>query len=79
MSAKGNCYDNAVAESFFHTLKTEMVHAESFKTKKEAMEKIKLYIEFYNRNRMHSYNNYLTPMEAEMRWWQNNQKIQNVA
>jgi transposase InsO family protein len=79
MSAKGNCYDNAVAESFFHTLKMEMVHHETFKTKKEAMEKIKLYIEFYNRNRMHSYNNYLTPMEAEMRWWQNNQKIQYVA
>lgn len=69
MSAKGNCYDNAVAESFFHTLKTELVHHVRFQTKEEAKRAISEYITFYNTKRMHSYNDYLSPMEAEIRWW----------
>lgn len=69
MSAKGNCYDNAVAESFFHTLKTELTHHMRFQTKEEAKRAISEYIEFYNIKRMHSYNDYLSPMEAEIRWW----------
>lgn len=71
MSAKGNCYDNAVAESFFHTLKTELVHHIKFQTKEEAKRAISEYIEFYNIKRMHSYNDYLSPIEAEIRWWLN--------
>jgi transposase InsO family protein len=67
MSRKGNCWDNAVAESFFSTLKTELIHHEKFKTKKEAEAKIFDYIEiFYNRQRLHSTLNYLTPEEFEM-------------
>ncbi len=69
MSAKGNCYDNAVAESFFHTLKIELVHHVRFQTKEEAKRAISEYISFYNTKRMHSYNDYLSPMEAEIRWW----------
>ena len=69
MSAKGNCYDNAVAESFFHTLKTELTHHIRFQTKEEAKRAISEYISFYNTKRMHSYNDYLSPMEAEIRWW----------
>lgn len=69
MSAKGNCYDNAVAESFFHTIKTELVHHVKFQTKEEAKRAISEYITFYNTKRMHSYNDYLSPMEAEIRWW----------
>ena len=69
MSAKGNCYDNAVAESFFHTLKTELTHHIRFQTKEEAKRAISEYITFYNTKRMHSYNDYLSPMEAEIRWW----------
>ena len=70
MSAKGNCYDNAVAESFFHTLKTELVHHITFQTKKEAIETITAYIHFYNRSRLHSYNDYYSTMQKEFRWWQ---------
>ena len=66
MSRKGNCWDNAVAESFFHTLKTELTHHEEFKTREEAKQKIFKYIEaYYNRVRMHSANDYLSPVEYE--------------
>ena len=66
MSRKGNCWDNAVSESFFHTLKTELVHHIKFKTTEEAKQAIFEYIEvFYNRVRMHSANGYLSPVEYE--------------
>jgi transposase InsO family protein len=66
MSRKGNCWDNAVAESFFHSLKTELIHHETFYTKAQANEKIFEYIEiFYNRQRIHSSNNYMSPNEYE--------------
>ena len=66
MSAKGNCYDNAVMESFFHTLKTEHVFFRKFKTRKEAIVSIFEYIEvFYNRNRIHSTLNFMSPEEFE--------------
>jgi transposase InsO family protein len=79
MSRKGNCWDNAVAESFFSTIKTELIHHETFKTKKEAEQKIFDYIEiFYNRQRIHSTLNYLTPEEFEM-LDQKDQKEQRAA
>lgn len=66
MSRKGDCWDNAVSESFFHSLKTELVYHENFKTKAQANEMIFEYIEiFYNRQRLHSYNNYMSPFEFE--------------
>ena len=66
MSRKGNCWDNAVAESFFHSLKTEFTNHEMFETRAKANEMIFEYIEvFYNRERMHSSNNYLSPVEYE--------------
>jgi transposase InsO family protein len=72
MGRKGNCWDNAVAESFFHTLKVELTRHEHFKTRQEAKQAIFEYIEvFYNRIRMHSANNYLLPVEFE--------KVQKVA
>ena len=56
MSRKGNCWDNAVAESFFHTLKTELVHHEDYHSRTEAKASIFEYIEvFYNRQRRHSH------------------------
>ena len=68
MSRKGNCLDNAVAESFFHTLKTELTHHEIYHTRKQATQSIFEYIEvFYNRERMHSANNNLSPVEFEKR------------
>jgi len=55
MSSRGNCYDNAVVESFFHTLKTELVYFETYYTREEARNSIFEYIEiFYNRTRKHS-------------------------
>ena len=66
MRRKGNCWDNAVAESFFHSLKTEFTNHEMFETRAKANEMIFEYIEvFYNRQRMHSSNNYLLPVEYE--------------
>lgn len=66
MSRRGNCYDNAVAESFFHSLKTELTHHIKFETRSQANQSIFEYIEvFYNRQRLHSYNNYMSPVEFE--------------
>ena len=66
MSRKGNCYDNAVKESFFHTLKTELVHHERFRSRAAARASLFEYMEvFYNRERRHSSLGYLTPEEFE--------------
>ena len=66
MSRKGECHDNAVAESFFHTLKEELVHDADYKTHHEARQAIFKYIElFYNRRRHHSYLGYTNPFEYE--------------
>src|SRR5215510_13580016 len=61
-----NCWDNAVAESFFHTLKTELVYMEDFNTHEQAQTAVFEYIEvFYNRQRCHSANGYLAPLVYE--------------
>ena len=66
MSRKGNCWDNAVAESFFHTIKTEELYFHKFKTVDEAKSIVFQYIEVdYNRKRIHSYLNYLSPNNFE--------------
>lgn len=66
MSRKGECHDNAVVESFFGTLKTELVDHEDYKTRVEAKQSLFEYIEvFYNRQRRHSYLGYLSPVEYE--------------
>lgn len=66
MSRKGDCWDNAVAESFFSTLKTEQVHGARYVTRDQARGDIVNYIEmFYNSKRIHSYLGYMNPMEWE--------------
>lgn len=66
MSRKGDCWDNAVAESFFHTLKVELIHGKTYNTRQEAKTAIFEYIEgFYNRQRRHSYLGYLSPVDFE--------------
>ena len=67
MSRKGECWDNAVAESFFHSLKTEHVYLEKFKNREEASQSIFEYIEvFYNRQRLHSTLGFCSPVEYEV-------------
>ena len=67
MSRKGNCWDNAPMESFFHTLKTEWVYGYKYKTRQEAKVSLFDYIEiFYNRQRRHSGIQYMTPCQYEI-------------
>ena len=66
MSRKGNCWDNAPMESFFHTLKTEWAYRFKYKTRKEAKASLFGYIEiFYNRQRRHSALQYMNPCQYE--------------
>ena len=66
MSRKGNCYDNACMESFFGTLKLELIYGNRFKTRAEARQAVFEYIEvFYNRIRLHSSLGYMSPLEYE--------------
>ncbi len=68
MSRKGECLDNAVAESFFSSLKTELVAHEDYRTREEARQSLFEYIEiFYNRRRRHSSLGYISPVEFERR------------
>jgi len=68
MSRRGNCYDNAVAESFFQLLKRERIKRKTYKDREEARQDIFNYIEmFYNPVRRHGYNNDLSPIEFEKR------------
>jgi putative transposase len=68
MSRRGNCWDNAVAESFFASLKSELVYRSRWRTKAEARSAVFEYIEmFYNRRRRHSALGYLSPVEFEQR------------
>jgi putative transposase len=68
MSRKGDCWDNAVVESFFSTLKTERVHHRLYRNRAEARRDIFEYIEvFYNRVRLHSTLDYLSPAQFESR------------
>jgi transposase InsO family protein len=66
MSRKGNCWDNAVVESFFPTVKTELIYLEDFDTHEQAQMAVFEYIEvFYNRQRCHSATGYLAPLAYE--------------
>jgi transposase InsO family protein len=66
MSRKGDCWDNAVAETFFSTLKKELIYQRKFATREEARREIFDFIEiFYNRKRLHSYLGYMSPVEFE--------------
>jgi transposase InsO family protein len=68
MSRKGDCWDNAVAESFFHSFKVEAVHGEAFANRAAMREAVFEYIEvYYNRHRLHSSLGYMSPAQFEAR------------
>jgi len=70
MSRKGNCYDNACAETFFSTIKTELIYQERFQTREEARRAIFDYIEvFYNRKRKHAALGYISPVIYARQYW----------
>ena len=67
MSGKGNCWDNAVMESFYRTLKVELIYQNRYETRRQAQRDIFEYIEvFCNREKLHSFLGYCTPEEYEM-------------
>ncbi|MEN9500896.1 MAG: hypothetical protein RI964_181 [Pseudomonadota bacterium] len=67
MSAKGNCYDNACAESFFHSFKAEAIHGEHFATRKNLRQTVFEYLAVdYNRTRLHAANDYQSPVALEI-------------
>ncbi len=77
MSRRANCWDNAVAESFFKTLKTELVYGNKFESIEEAKSKVFEWIEiWYNKKRLHSSLGYKTPYEVEQEFYQ---KINHAA
>ena len=68
MSRPGDCWDNAVAESFFATLRAELIDDERYTTRRDAETSIGDYIEsFYNVERLHSHLDYVSPIEFELR------------
>jgi putative transposase len=70
MSRKGNCWDNAVAESFFHTLKTQLIHHTRFSSVEETERILFKYIEvYYNQRRKHSANGWKAPAHSEQAWY----------
>jgi putative transposase len=76
MSRKGNCYDNACAESFFSILKKDVIYGTRFKTKKEARKAIINYIEgFYNSGRLHSSLGYKSSREYINDYYKNEKKV----
>ena len=76
MSRKRNCWDNAVAESFFKTLKSELIYHEKYESVLQAKTSIFEYIEiWYNRKRLHSSLGYKTPLEVELEF----NKLKDVA
>jgi transposase InsO family protein len=78
ISSTGNCYDNAITESFFHTLKTELIFLNCNQAREEAKRSILKYIEiFNNRQRLHSALNYLSPIEFEEK--NRNKLIEKIA
>jgi putative transposase len=70
MSRKGNCWDNACSETLFGSLKVERLHGRRFQTRQQAKDEVLDWLRWYNRKRLHSTLNYVSPMEYEQDWKQ---------
>jgi putative transposase len=68
ISRKGNCWDNACSETLFGSLKVERLHGQRFETIRQAKDETISWLLWYNRTRMHSTLNYLSPMQFEQNW-----------
>jgi transposase InsO family protein len=68
MSRKGNCWDNACSETLFGSLKVERLHGQRFETIRDAKDETISWLLWYNRTRMHSTLNYVSPMQFEQDW-----------
>jgi transposase InsO family protein len=68
MSRKGNCWDNACSETLFSSLKVERLHGQRFETIRDAKDETISWLLWYNRTRMHSTLNYVSPMQFEQNW-----------
>ncbi len=76
MSRRRNCHDNAVAESFFQLLKRERIRRKIYSTRQDARADVFDYIEmFYNPKRRHGFNNQLSPVEFEKRYFQSMESV----
>src|ERR1019366_4262781 len=75
MSRKGNCWDNACSETLFGSLKVERLHGQRFETIREAKDEVIAWLLWYNRTRMHSTLNYVSPMQFEQEWMDATVKI----
>ena len=75
MSRKGNCWDNACSESLFGSLKVERLHGQRFETIREAKDEVIAWLLWYNRTRMHSTLNYVSPVQFEQDWMEATVKI----
>jgi len=69
MSRKGNCWDNAPTESLWGRLKVGRLYGRRFATKREAMDEVMSWLTFYNRTRLHSTLDYVSPMTFEESWY----------
>ncbi len=68
MSRRGNCWDNACSETLFGSLKVERLHGQRFKTRRQAKDETIAWLLWYNRDRLHSTLNYVSPMQFEQNW-----------
>ena len=68
MSRKGNCWDNACSESWFGSLKTERIYGQRFTTRRQAMDEIMDWINWYNSDRLHSTLGYVSPRQFYKQW-----------
>ena len=75
MSRKGNCWDNACSETLFGSLKVERLHGQRFATIREAKDEVIAWLLWYNRTRMHSTLNYVSPVQFEQDWMDATVKI----
>jgi len=74
ISRKGNCWDNAPAESFWGRLKAASVHGQKFATREQAKQAVMDWMAFYHRLGLHSSLGYLSPMQYENRWYEVHRK-----